>query len=394
MRTTHPPVPLNLFGIPFGLLGLADCWLAAAGFGLAPVALGRALVAIAVLVWLVVGTARLRAAWPLRTPSGPGITDPVAGPFASLAVITPMLAAAAGLYPLSHGAGTVVVDVLIAVTVILGGWFTGQWIYRPVPLAAMHPGYFLPTVAGGFVASASAALVGQVRMAEILFGLGLVCWIVLGSIVLGRLVLGPPLAPALVPTLAIEVAPAAVATFALFVMNGHRVDLAVRLLAGYGLLMVLAQVRLVPAYVRLRFMPSLWAFTFSWASVVSAGVLWLGITHPAGWRTAAYALLVVISVAILALALRTGLALGRGQLLAPAGSPPLAAGPTVAAAVAAGPLAAVAGSPGGLAGSPGGLAGSPGGLAGSPGGAGGLTHPEPILLTREPSGVHCDAPSA
>ena len=36
MRPTPRPIPLNFFGIPFGLLGLADCWLVAASFGLAP----------------------------------------------------------------------------------------------------------------------------------------------------------------------------------------------------------------------------------------------------------------------------------------------------------------------------------------------------------------------
>jgi len=145
---------------------------------------------------------------------GDELADPIAGPFASSAAITPMLAAADALYPLNHTAGTVVVDLLIVATVVLAGWFTGRWIYRPLELAKVHPGYFLRSVAGGFVASASAGLVGQIHLAELLFGLGLVCWIMLGSIVLGRLVLGPPLPAALMPTIAIEVAPAAVATFA------------------------------------------------------------------------------------------------------------------------------------------------------------------------------------
>ena len=42
------PIPLTLFGIPFGLLGLSDCWLAAAKFGLVPVGVGRGLGALSV----------------------------------------------------------------------------------------------------------------------------------------------------------------------------------------------------------------------------------------------------------------------------------------------------------------------------------------------------------
>jgi len=134
------------------------------------------------------------------------------------------------------------------------------------------------------------------------------------------------------PTIAIEVAPAAVATFAAFVLDGHQVDTLVRALAGYGLLMVVAQLRLLPVYRRLSFMPSFWAFTFSWAAVSFAGLFWLGVTHPTGWRSESYVVLVVISVFIGAIALRTVASLRRGQLLpAPAQAPTEAAAPTPSA---------------------------------------------------------------
>jgi len=99
------------------------------------------------------------------------------------------------------------------------------------------------------------------------------------------------------------------------VINGQQVDTAVRLLAGYGLLMVIAQLRLLPAYLRLSFMPSFWAFTFAWAAVAFAGLSWLGVTHPAGWRVESYVALALISAFIVAIAVRTAIALRRGQLL-------------------------------------------------------------------------------
>jgi tellurite resistance protein len=315
MTTSARAIPLNFFGIPFGLLGLADCWLVSAAFGLTPVLIGRLLVAVAVLAWVVVGSAHLRGMRAHHVTLGDDLSDPITGPFASLAVIVPMLSAADALYPLNHTAGTVAVDVFILVTVILAGWFTGQWIYRPLELAKVHPGYFLPSVAGGLVASASAGLVDQLRLAQVLFGLGLVCWIVLGSIILGRLMLGPALPGPLTPTIAIEIAPAAVATFAAFVIDGHHVDTLVRVLAGYGLLMVIAQFRLLPAYRRLSFTASFWAFTFSWAAVTFAGLFWLGVTHPAGWRAESYVALAIVSGFIAAIAVRTVIALQRAQLI-------------------------------------------------------------------------------
>jgi tellurite resistance protein len=267
--------------------------------------------------------AYLRGTRAHRIRLGDELADPAVGPFASLALLTPMLAAADGLYPLSHAAGTAVVDLLIVGAVVLGGWFTGQWIYRPFELVQLHPGYLLPSGAGGFIASASAALVGQRELAETLFGLGLVSWIMLGSIIFGRLALGPPLPAALTPTIAIEVAPAAVATFAVFVIDGQHVDSLVRVLAGYGVLMVIAQLRLVPAYRRLSFMPSTWTFAFAGAAVVFAGLFWLGVTHPTGWRAESYVALAFITALTGTIAVRTTVALARGQLLpapAPAGT--------------------------------------------------------------------------
>lgn len=191
-------------------------------------------------------------------------------------------------------------------------------------LDTFHPGYFLPTVAGGLVAAGSAAQVGQHRLAQTMFGLGIICWVIFGSVIMGRLLFRPLVPPALLPTYAIEVAPAAVASLAWFALNGGHVDSVAALLGGYGLLMVLAQLRLLPPYLRLRFMPSTWAFTFSWAAVATAGLRWLQALRPAGATAWQYLVLALITALIAAIAIRTVIALARGQLL-PAPAAPTAA---------------------------------------------------------------------
>ena len=55
------------------------------------------------------------------------LRDTVAGPFVTLALITPMLLGAA-LYPHAAVAGQVIVGVFAAITVLVGGLLTGQWI--------------------------------------------------------------------------------------------------------------------------------------------------------------------------------------------------------------------------------------------------------------------------
>ena len=314
-------IPLNLFAMPFGIAGLAEAWLTASQHGRAPIAVTNTLAALAALLWLGILLAYGRYALSERGALSRDLRDLTAGPFASLALITPMMLAYESLAPYAHTAGKVVIDVFLVLVVLLGGWFTGQWIYGPTEIDKFHPGYFLPTVAGGLVASACAASVGQHRLGQVLLGLGLVCWLILGSMILARLLFRPALPPALQPTLAIEVAPPAVASLAWFTLYGGRPGLVTAILAGYGLLMVLAQIRLLPVFLRLSFASSFWAFTFSWAAVVAVVVQWNEVERPAGHVVYTYLLLAAISLLIGGVAVRTLVAARRGELLPRAAAP-------------------------------------------------------------------------
>lgn len=321
-------IPLNFFGISFGLAGLGEAWTVLADFHHAPAVIGEVVLLVAAAVWLTVGAAYLAhiaTATSSRAALAADLLDPTAAPLASLALITPMLLAALGLYPHAASAGRVLTDIFLVLTVLLGAWFTGQWIYYPLDLDRIHPGYFLPTVAGGLIAADGAAIIGQQRLAEVMFGLGVLCWIVLGSLILGRLMFRPMLPAALQPTLAIEVAPAAGASLAWFDVDGHHLDLVTAFLAGYGMLMVLAQLRLLPVYRRLRFTPGTWSFTFSWAAVDTVGIVWLQVTQPVGYLIWQYLLISALSGLIGGIALRTAIAIIRGQLLPARPSTPPAA---------------------------------------------------------------------
>jgi tellurite resistance protein len=314
-------IPLNIFGMGFGLAGLATAWRIAVDQHLAPHAVSDILIALAALAWLISSVLYLRYVLAIRGALSSDLHDMTVGPFASLAVITPILLAADGIAPYSRSAAAVIIDVFIVGVVLLGGWFTGTWMRGGTDLDRLHPGYFLPTVAGGLVASAGAAEVGQQRLAQFMLGLGIICWIIVGSMILGRLIFRPPLPDALAPTMAIEVAPAAVASLAYFFSYGTRITPFVTALAGYGLLMVVAQIPLLGRYARLKFSLATWAFTFSWAAVASTLLFWIGAEHVSGGRAFSYLVLAAISVLVAAIAGRTVLAISQGRLLPPAAAP-------------------------------------------------------------------------
>ena len=92
------------------------------------------------------------------------------------------------------------------------------------------------------------------------------------------------------------------------------------MVGGYGLLIALAQIRLLPLYLRLPFMPSTWSFTFSWAAVATVVMHWLNDGKPGGYLVYEYLTLAVITMLIGGIAFRTLVAIARRQLL-PAPAP-------------------------------------------------------------------------
>jgi tellurite resistance protein len=322
-------IPPNGFAIAFGLAGLGGTWSAAADGGWAPRAVGEALLLAAAAAWLALLVAYGAHAATHRGTLRSDLTHPVLAPFAALVPITAMVVVAGGLTPHAPVTAAVVTDVLIGLTVLHGCWFTGQLIHGDYSVETLHPGYFLPTVAGGLLAAAAAGRTGQPDLAWVLFGYGAISWLVIGSMILGRLFFGPRLPAPLVPTIAIEVAPSAVAGLAWFSLGDGRIDAVARILAGYGVLMALAQLRLLPDFLRLRFSVGTWAFAFSWAVVATVALHWIARTRPAGGDALALVVLAAATLLVGAIAVRTVVALRRGTLFprdaVPAASPPAAA---------------------------------------------------------------------
>ncbi|WP_170854189.1 SLAC1 family transporter [Microlunatus flavus] len=308
----------NLFGIPFGLAGLAACWSAAAEAVHAPGSASGVVWALAAAAWLVVLVPYAR-----QIARGRGLrrelADPTFGPFTAVPAMLVMLLGGA-LAPWSRDAGAAVFVVGLLATLLVGGYLTGQWILEDLQLAQWHPGYFLPTVGGGLIAANVAARLGFGGLASVMFGYGLVCWFVLGSIILARLFSQPMLPVKLRPTLAIELAPPAVAGNAWFAMHGGRLDQVALTLAGYGLLMVIVQVRLAPLYRHVPFGPGSWAFAFSYLQAVTFGLHWIAGTDVPGRTALVWLLLAVSTAGVLLLAALTGRGLVRRTFLPGAGT--------------------------------------------------------------------------
>ncbi|MET8036828.1 TDT family transporter [Streptomyces sp. NPDC005345] len=302
-------LPPNLYGISFGVAGLAQAWTLAHHSIDAPAWPGNVLWIGAAALWVLITATYVnnaRQQGRLRSE----LANPTTGPFVSLMAIVPMLLGVA-LAPYSADAGKAIYAAGLVGTVILGGWLTGVWIRADVKLAQWHPGYFLPTVGGGLIAAGGSASLGWTRLSQVMFGFGLVCWLVLGSIILARLFTQPRMPTPLIPTIAIELAPPVVAANAWFTMTGGRIDFVITALAGYAILMVLVQISMFSTYRTVPFGLGYWAFAFSYAAGVTNALHWLEGEDVDGRKPISYAILALATCAFAVLSIRTIVAIAR-----------------------------------------------------------------------------------
>jgi tellurite resistance protein len=315
-RTAQPQVGItpNMFGISFALAGLAVCWRYAAMLGLAPALVADALFLITAAVWLVLVVGYLS-----QVPRRPGgwrqeLTDPVLAPFVSLIPIVGMLLAI-GLMSHALTAGRWLFGVFAAATTVLAGWMTGQWIVGDLDLDRLHSGYVLPAVAGGLIGSIGAALAGWTSLAHAFMGLGVLSWLLIGSVIMARLLFRPRLPAPLTPTLAIEVAPPALAGLAYLTITHGRVDAVAQALGGFTVLAVIVQLRLIPVYRRLSFGPAFWSFAFPYAAAATFALHWINYGRPVGYKVWAWIVLLAITAFMAALVAETTAALARRRFL-------------------------------------------------------------------------------
>ncbi|WP_162246838.1 hypothetical protein [Phycicoccus sp. Root101] len=329
----------NVLGLPFGLVGLSLCWSWLAPPPLDPVTAFTWVVTVA--AWLIVSVAYLLGVGGARRIRSE-IDDEVLGPFTALLFI-PLMPVGARLASHAPVPGRALVLASTVGAVAIGGWLNAGWVLGETDISKWHPGYLLPTVAAGLVSAGSLSAVGYPSAAMVMFGLGLVCWLFQGAVIFVRLVGHPPLPIPLRPTLAILVAPPAVAGNAWMNMNGNRLDSLALGFCGFMLLMVVTQARLVPPFLQVPFGPGWWSFSFSYIAAITFTARALIASHVGQPQWVAAAALTAVSSAVAALLVATVIAIARGTYFPPQGTAATAGltdpGAGSAGAAAGGPAA-------------------------------------------------------
>jgi tellurite resistance protein len=297
-------IPLNTLAIAFGLAGLAEIWAAASRqLGVSPI-IAHSIWAGVLVAWVWLIVAHLRRGVRSGESLVAQLKHPAQGPIAALAPVVGMLLGAE-LHEFLPGLGVAVVVVSIAVAAAFAGWILAFWHTGALSPEAFHAGYLLPTVAAGLIAATTASEIGLRPLAIGCFAVGIFFWIVISTVVLARLAFFAPLPAALTPTCAILLAPPAVAGIAWFTIDGEHADILSMALLGLLILMALQQLALIPRYRALPFSLGFWSFTFPLAAAGTYAVDWLAVAGFPGWQVLAGALVVIVTVVIVAIGVRS-----------------------------------------------------------------------------------------
>lgn len=312
-RLAHMPVAF--FAIVMGLCGLTLSWAKVAhvtGFG-SGVSSVLALVSAAVFVALAVfygAKAVLYRAYVLEEYNHPVRLHFI--PTISISLILLSIVALEALPAVAEPLFVVGAGSHIALTIlVLHNWFNREH-FQTVHL---NPAWFIPIVGNVLVPLAGVKL-GYVEVSWFFYAVGIVFWVVLFAIITNRVLFHNPLPERLAPTMFILVAPPAVGFLSYVQLTGE-IDAAARILYYFALFMTLFLATQVPRLIRARFFLSWWAYSFPLAAITVASWAMAERVGGAGFEFIAGALLGAVTLVVVALGVRTAMAIAAGEICQP-----------------------------------------------------------------------------
>lgn len=305
-------LPLPLFASVMGLSGLALVWHAMeTRWEFAPLA-STALTAIAGLIFLILIPAYALKAVRHRDRVMTELRHPVRInflPAISINLILLGILSRPWLEPLSNMLWLSGAGLQLALTVLI----VNVWFNSERPPNSLNPAWFIPAV-GNVLVPMAAIPAGYELTAWFFFSAGMFFWVILGTVVFYRLIIGDALEPPMRPTLAILLAPPAVAFLAWLHLNGDApgAGLTFYFIALLTFLLLIPQ---IPGFLKLPFFPSWWAYTFPLAAFTAASFRFDELTGAIG-HAPLLLLAIVVNLIIITVAARTIVAVIRGELAA------------------------------------------------------------------------------
>ena len=313
-QTAYKQIPASFFGVPLGFVALGLAWRSAAVIWSIPKLISEILIWSGSALWALLFLIYLSKWVMRRADAQEEAQHPVQCCFIGLAGVVGLLVSI-GLTPEFHALS-------VGVFCLGFGWTLAFAIYRTGILwkgdrspESTTPVLYLPTVAGMFVTASAITALGYRDWGQLAFGAGLFSWLAIESVLIHRLYTASPLAPALRPTLGIQVAPAAVAAVAYLNVSTGGADIFAHALVGYAILQALIVIRLFPWLRAAGLTPAWWSFSFGAAALPTAAMKMIAAGDAGAVAALAPYLFAAGNLMIGAIAMVTVILIVQGRLL-------------------------------------------------------------------------------
>jgi tellurite resistance protein len=255
-------IPASFFGAVIGLAALGLGWRVAARAWALPPVIAEAICAVATAIWLLLLVQYARKWIVARAEAMAEVEHPVQCCFIAL-IFTASLLIAGVLAPYSEMLAKLLYIVSAVAAGLFVAWRHGGLWRGGRDISTTTSVLYLPTVGAPLVACGiGGGVFGWHDLACFFFGTGVLSWLALESVILNRLLNGPPLAAPLRPTLGIQLAPPAVTCGAYLSISHGAPDLLALSLFGYAVLQAVLLLRLLPWIAEAGVSMGFWGFSF------------------------------------------------------------------------------------------------------------------------------------
>ncbi|VVE65151.1 C4-dicarboxylate ABC transporter [Pandoraea captiosa] len=311
-------IPASAMGIVLGMAGLSNCWRIAHTLWGIRATVSDVLFAVTTFIWAVLVLSFVAKWLAHRDEALAEARHPVACCFIGLIPVATLLVAV-WLHGFAPAIGTTLIVIGVVAQLAFSTFRSGGMMRGGRKLSDTTAVMYLPTVAGNFVSAMAVASLGWMDLAKLFFGAGLFSWFALESIITYRLYLGDELAPAVRPTLGIQLAPPVVGATAYLAVTGGRLDWPFCAMVGYGLLQLLFLLRLSRWFLVSGATPGFWAFSFGITALGLSCMRAATLAPDSLFASIALPVFIFVNVAIGSLILLTLGLLLRGRLFRRAG---------------------------------------------------------------------------
>lgn len=188
-----------------------------------------------------------------------------------------------------------------------------MWIqHTTFDIKHMNPSWFIPAV-GNILVPVVGVQHASSEISWLFFSIGAGFWIILLVIFFNRIIFHHPMPEKLLPTLFILIAPPAVGFIAYIKLTGE-LDAFARMLYYFGLFTLMLLLVQLPLLTKVKFYLSWWAYSFPMAAITIASFLMFHLTQLVFYKWLGGVLLVILSVLILGLLIRTLMAIRRHEI--------------------------------------------------------------------------------